>query len=135
MPNPYIPPTMRGDVEPWGHCGSGDSIISCDPLEVDFNMDSLSRDRRGDVFRIRGSCRELVDTGACRIRGETGLLEELKVLKVLEILLMSAAEEALSDIPTQVRASFLMRQILRSSPFPSTSGWPAHTVSGGHFFK
>ncbi len=38
-----------------------------------------------------------------RIRGETGLLEELKVLKVLEILLMPAAEEALSDIPTRVR--------------------------------
>ena len=92
---------MRGDVEPWGHCGSGDSILSCDPLEVEFNMDSLSRDRRGDAFRIRGSCRELVATGACIIRGETGLLEDLKVLKVLEILLMPAAEEALSDIPTR----------------------------------
>ena len=106
---------MRGDVESWGHCGSGDSILSCDPLEVEFNMDSLARDRRGDVFRIRGSCREVVATGACRIRGETGLLEELKVLKVLEILLMPAAEEALSDIPTRLRTSgVLMRQILRS---------------------
>lgn len=105
MPNPYNPPTMRGDVEPWGHCRSGDSILSCDPLEVEFNMDSLSRDRRGDAFRIRGSCRELVATGACIILGETGLLEELKVLKVLQILVMPAAEEALSDILTRVRTS------------------------------
>jgi hypothetical protein len=54
---------------------------------------------------VDSSGNTLVATGACRIWGETGLQKELKVLKVLQILLMPAAEEALSDIPTRMRIS------------------------------
>ena len=62
-----------------------------------------------------------------RIRGETGLLEELKVMRVLEILLIPVIEEALTDIPTHVRTwGVLKRKILTSAP-----GWCQSIDIGG----